>query len=337
MSDNFYNASFPAESHGKNRAAYDYSYEDFEKVLDCLFLTAEISIQFAVSLRQPVNLLIGRNDTELILALNYNKAIFRSTILRFAEKEPATKESLEYTSSHTLGMMVESFVEIPIVSLNNVFKNLLKIFNENEDLTVRAKVLYNYYLGKSESNYKDLKKCVDAVVESTKNMVKAAGSGAMLVEPVFKTRDIKVKPDECFYILPFNHNRLEIFDGVVKPNLKKDCNIKVIKSGDKFNADSDMNEDIWIKINEAAFIIADISDKNPNVFYELGICHTLGKKIILICDIESHEKDYENKLPFDIYNRQTIFYDSKYAGPTKLVDEIEKYIKEINIIEQNIE
>lgn len=50
------------------------------------------------------------------------------------------------------------------------------------------------------------------------------------------------------------------------------------KACDIFNANSDMIEDIWIKINEAAFIVADISDKNPNVFLRIGNMPHIRKK-----------------------------------------------------------
>lgn len=69
-------------------------------------------------------------------------------------------------------------------------------------------------------------------------------------------------------------------------------------------------------------IIADMSDGNPNVFYELGICHTLGKPVILLCDEESKEQDYDGKLPFDLSNLQVIFYSNSGYGPTKLTNDV---------------
>ena len=340
MSDKFYSNSFiNTESDSRNElfeSIYKYKLKDFKKALDCLFLISDFKVGHNSSFRQPVNMVIGKNDTELLLAMNYNKAIYGSTLLKFAAENPTTKEIIESSFVYELGMKTEGFIELPITSFNNVIKNLVKIFNENKDLVSREKPLLKYYQDKSNNTYKDLKKCVDAVSKSTKNFEKADKDKTMLIDPMFKSRNIETKPNMCFCILPFSNDRIELFDEVIKPELKKDCDINAIKSGDMFNANSDMIEDIWIKINEAAFIVADISDKNPNVFYELGICHTLGKKIILICDEESLNKDYKGKLPFDINTRFTYFYKNRGSGPIKVVEHIEKSLKEMNTIEQNI-
>ena len=302
MSYGFYNRSFPVKSSDTNKELYDYSITDFEKSMDCLFLISNTVQQFVVSLAQPVNILVGKNDTKLILALNYSKAIFRYTLLACIKNTPNTKEQVEKALLNELGMKTEGFIELPIVSFNYIFKNLVKIWDDNKDLDSRKKSLWNYYLDKKSSTYKDFKICVDAVSKSTKNFEKADKDKTMLIDPMFKSRNIETKPNMCFCILPFTSDRIELFDEVIKPELKKDCNINAIKSGDMFNANSDMIEDIWIKINEAAFIVADISDKNPNVFLRIGNMPHIRKKIILICDEESRDKDYKGKLPFDINN-----------------------------------
>ena len=51
---------------------------------------------------------------------------------------------------------------------------------------------------------------------------------------------------------------------------------------------------IWESINRARIVIADTTTRNPNVFYEIGICHTLGKDVILIT------QDSED-VPFDLH------------------------------------
>lgn len=341
MFDKFYSSSFIKTEIGSRDELFDsiykYNFKDFKKALDCLFLISDFKAGRNFSFRQPVNIVIGKNDIELLLGLNFNKAVYGSSLVKFVNNAPITKEIVKKTMLINLGMEVEGFIELPITSFNNVFKNLVRIFDENENYIGRKNPLLEYYQDESNKTYKDLKKCIKAVSKATIKSEKIDKSKSMLVEPMFKDRNIKSKPNMCFCILPFNKERIEIFDEVIKPDLRKDCNINAIKSGDMFNANSDMIEDIWIKINEAAFIVADISDKNPNVFYELGICHTLGKKIILICDEESRDKDYKGKLPFDINTRFTYFYRNRGSGPIKIVKHIEKCLKEINVIEQNIE
>jgi len=43
-----------------------------------------------------------------------------------------------------------------------------------------------------------------------------------------------------------------------------------------------ITDQIWQGIRRADVIVADISGSNPNVFYELGLAHALGKEAILV-------------------------------------------------------
>ena len=88
-----------------------------------------------------------------------------------------------------------------------------------------------------------------------------------------------------------------------------------------------ITKEIIEQIISADLVIADLPGSNPNVFYELGICHTIGKKVITLCDQESYEKDYNKKLPFDISSLNTIFYKKDLDGPQELVNKLIDYIK----------
>ncbi|MEM9721332.1 MAG: hypothetical protein AAGA10_18860 [Bacteroidota bacterium] len=57
----------------------------------------------------------------------------------------------------------------------------------------------------------------------------------------------------------------------------------------------------WQKINEASWILADLTYRQPFVFYWLGIAHALGKKVLLL---SQHKRDIPNslgKLPYLLY------------------------------------
>jgi len=61
-------------------------------------------------------------------------------------------------------------------------------------------------------------------------------------------------------------------------------------------ADDHIMDKVIEVIDRADIIFADITDSNPNVMYELGICHSLGKPTLIV-----REDDPNNKLtPFDI-------------------------------------
>lgn len=77
--------------------------------------------------------------------------------------------------------------------------------------------------------------------------------------------------------------------------------------------------DIIELITTSQVIICDLSGKNPNVFYEAGIAHTLGKEVILITQ---HDGD----VPFDLRPLRYIHYLNNGEGredlATKIVDRL---------------
>lgn len=77
----------------------------------------------------------------------------------------------------------------------------------------------------------------------------------------------------------------------------------------------------------AEIVLADLTDSNANVFYELGVRHSLKKRTIMVA--------YENHhLPSDISGYGVIFYSPDLRGGEDFKDKIHKRINEI---EQNPE
>jgi hypothetical protein len=56
-----------------------------------------------------------------------------------------------------------------------------------------------------------------------------------------------------------------------------------------------MNQ-VWQDIRRSDVIVADLTGQNPNVFYEMGLAHALGKAIIMIKQQDAHP------VPFDVRN-----------------------------------
>jgi hypothetical protein len=135
----------------------------------------------------------------------------------------------------------------------------------------------------------------------------------------FEDQRYRIDPKLCFVIMPF-----------VEPWSKRTFLMlkEVIEDvGFKCTTAEDFQgrlvlKDIWSKINEAAFIVADLTSNNPNVFYELGIAHTLGKEVIPILQ-NGHQ------IPFDQRPFRILFYEDNYDGFVKLRNELPKWIKDI--------
>jgi nucleoside 2-deoxyribosyltransferase len=74
------------------------------------------------------------------------------------------------------------------------------------------------------------------------------------------------------------------------------------------------------RIERAAFVIVDITDLRPNVFYELGYADGLGKKVVLTAK-------QGTELPFDVKDMPTI----RWSGQRQLRDDLKQRI--INVVQ----
>jgi hypothetical protein len=63
-----------------------------------------------------------------------------------------------------------------------------------------------------------------------------------------------------------------------------------------------ITDQIWRGIRRADVVVADISRSNPNVFYELGLAHALGKEVVIA--VQGAERP-----PFDVSTARLLQYD----------------------------
>lgn len=89
-----------------------------------------------------------------------------------------------------------------------------------------------------------------------------------------------------------------------------------------------ITEEIYSLIDRADILIADVTGLNPNVYYEIGFSHGLGKNVIFI----KHEND-GNNFPFDTADFQHIVYTNSGHLKSELKRRLERFI---NNPEQNI-
>jgi hypothetical protein len=83
-------------------------------------------------------------------------------------------------------------------------------------------------------------------------------------------------------------------------------------------------EDIWTKLNEARLVVADLTGQNPNVMYELGIAHALGKPTVLL------SADPASSIPFDIRGFRHILYRRSPTAKIKALQRgLRKHVREI--------
>src|SRR6266446_10525833 len=84
----------------------------------------------------------------------------------------------------------------------------------------------------------------------------------------------------AFVIMPFDVEFTSIYEKLIKDSLES-AGYQVARA-DSFLDQRNILADIVRGIRSAKLIVADLTTNNPNVFYELGLCHGLGLPTILI-------------------------------------------------------
>lgn len=100
------------------------------------------------------------------------------------------------------------------------------------------------------------------------------------VNPIFrgKQQQPSVQNDLCSVLMPFHEPFLTVYEKNIKPVLEN-AGFRVKKANDIFSLNTYIIEDIWRLINQSKLLVADVTGKNPNVFYELGIAIRLVKEL----------------------------------------------------------
>jgi hypothetical protein len=111
--------------------------------------------------------------------------------------------------------------------------------------------------------------------------------------------------------MPFGDPDLEIvYEDFVKPTLVGACCLDCERGDDAFGS-SIVMDDIRTSIEGADVVLADLTQKNANVFYEVGICHALQKPVLLLA--QSIED-----VPFDLRHRRVLLYEYSPRGCKRL-------------------
>lgn len=115
-------------------------------------------------------------------------------------------------------------------------------------------------------------------------------------------RTVKVlATDQCFVMMPFAPPLGGYYETIYKPAIEKAGLQAVRADADIFGAGKIMNQ-VWAGIRAAKVLVAELTQRNPNVFYELGLAHALRKPVVLV---SSNEED----VPFDLHHIRVIYYD----------------------------
>lgn len=132
---------------------------------------------------------------------------------------------------------------------------------------------------------------------------------------------------KCFIITPIGgesdpiRRHIEgVIEAAIRPALEDKYKLIVAH---KIYEPGSITKQVISEIYNAKLVIANLTDRNPNVMYELAFRHSLGKPVIMIAESGT-------TLPADIIMERTIFYRNDAQGTLELKKALEKAESEID-------
>jgi hypothetical protein len=121
----------------------------------------------------------------------------------------------------------------------------------------------------------------------------------------------------CFVIMPFAAEFNDIFR-VIRETVESQ-GYECIRADERYIVGTVMN-DVNEQIEQADLIVADLTGKNPNVYYEVGYAAALRKPVIQIAQSA-------DDLPFDVRHMRTFPYSTQILGDRKLAHNLGEAIR----------
>ena len=134
-----------------------------------------------------------------------------------------------------------------------------------------------------------------------------------------KTSTSGDQKESCFVIMPFGGWFDGYYTSIFAPAIKA-AGLRPLRADDLYRP-STIVSDIWEYTREAKLILADLSGKNPNVFYELGIAHAIGRPVIMLTQTQD-----DNNIPFDVRHMRFIKYEYTVPGMVTFDETLRKSI-----------
>ena len=119
----------------------------------------------------------------------------------------------------------------------------------------------------------------------------------------------------AFVIMPYGAAFDDLYDDFIYDVLTS-ANFETTRA-DEVTASASIMNTIIASIERSCIIVVDLTDENPNVFYEMGIAHALHKPVIYLAQ-------NVDGLPFDIKAYRVIHYTRDYAVMKTAREELSK-------------
>jgi hypothetical protein len=126
---------------------------------------------------------------------------------------------------------------------------------------------------------------------------------------VFQLQDPEaIEPTLVSAMMPFHPNFTPVYSALQQ--VADACGLRCRRADDIWENPA-VIQDVVSLIDKSRVVICDCTGRNPNVFYEIGIAHTLGREVILITQSA-------DDIPFDLRHLRYVQYLNNGEGLTHL-------------------
>lgn len=131
----------------------------------------------------------------------------------------------------------------------------------------------------------------------------------------------------CFVMMPFGKKEISpgvVFDWddhykeVLDPTIR-DASMVPFRALDIFFGGEQLLDRLWRGIQEAEIVIADLTGRSPNVLYEVGVAHVIGKRLLLLTMSE-------DDIPVDLRGLNHIPYSVEGRGLLQFTKALGRFI-----------
>jgi len=134
-----------------------------------------------------------------------------------------------------------------------------------------------------------------------------------------KQPQVRAFLETCFVMMPFGSWFDKYYQDIYVPAIRE-AGFEPVRADELFSSGS-VVEQVWEQITKARVLLADLTDRNPNVFYELGLAHAAKKPVIFAAPkVED--------VPFDLRHLRVIIYDIREPEwAVDLRESVTEYLK----------
>jgi len=135
-----------------------------------------------------------------------------------------------------------------------------------------------------------------------------------------KSKKSAISDKTCFVVMPFDLAFDAIYENAILAAIDPIPHLSCVRADDIYGPRPIM-ADVWRSIQNADIVVADLTGKNPNVLYELGLAHATQKPVVLIA--QSMED-----IPFDLRAIRCLVYQGDRNSRDVLKQQLTKAVSE---------